>query len=45
MKIFKHKGEKYIEKYIKNQICNYRQQTVSGKVNQFLSYGDDRNSL
>ena len=42
--IFKHKGEKYIEQYIKNQICNYRQQTVSGKGNQFLSYECDINS-
>ena len=43
--IFKHKGEKYIEQYIKNQICNYQQQTVSGRENQFLSYEYDRDSL
>lgn len=45
MKIFKHKGEKYIEQYDKNQICNYRQQTVSGKGNQFLSYEYDFGSM
>ena len=43
--IFKHKGEKYIEQYIKNQRCNYRQQTVSGKGNQFLSYEYDFGSM
>ena len=43
--IFKHKGEKYIEQYNKNQICNHQQQAVSDKGNQFLSHDNDSCSM